>query len=221
MKNSFLHVVVFLTLSLINLQNSFSQCCPYIDNVELSPTAATDVDDVLLILQVTTPSLGNFIGYEITETDTLTTVEACYYNGFLAALQTYNDTLNLGPQNAGTFKVKFIAWISSDDAICNYGQSQFVDREIEIEGTNSVSSIQASSFSVFPNPIENNKITVSAKKNISKIQIYNQVGILVLEKNNIQNNNLTLELSHLETGIYFLKSELESGVFFTKKIIKR
>lgn len=221
MKNLLLHFTIILTLSLINLPDSFSQCCPYIDNVELSPSVATDVDDISLIIQVTTPSQGNFIGYEITETDTLTTVEACYYNGFLAALQTYNDTLNLGPRNAGTFKVKFIAWISSSDTICNYGQNQFVEREIEIEGTNSLFEPQASSISVFPNPIENNTITVSSKKDISKIQIYTQVGILVLEKNNIQNNNLTLELNHLEKGIYFLKSELDSGLFFTEKIIKR
>lgn len=221
MKNSFLHFYILITLSLFNLPNSFSQCCPYIDHVELSPTVATTSDDISLIIQVTTPSQGNFIGYEITETDTLTTVEACYYNGFLAALQTYNDTLNLGTQNAGTFKVKFIAWISSNDTVCNYGQNQFVEREIEIEGFNSVSSPQASSISIFPNPIENNKITISAKKEISKIQIYNQVGRLVFEKNNIQNSNVTLELSHLEKGIYFLKSELDSDIFFTEKIIKQ
>ena len=82
-------ILTFSFLITILLQIN-AQCCPYLDNAELSPATPTNLDSIYLITQVTTPALGNYIGHTITKTDTLITVEACYFSGFLAALQTYN-----------------------------------------------------------------------------------------------------------------------------------
>lgn len=214
-------ILTFAFLITMLLQN-FAQCCPYLDNAELSPTTATSLDSIYLITQVTTPALGNFIGYTITKTDTLTTVDACYYSGVLAALQTYNDTFNLGVNDTGMLNVKFVAWISGNDTTCTFSQNQTIDLQMEIEGSNSIEQIAPtlSSVNIFPNPIQDGQLSLSAKNDFDKIKIYNQLGRLILEKNNIQKNQMTLDLKHLSSGVYFINGELNDGQIFSQKFIK-
>ena len=188
-------------------------------DIKLTPTEATTNDSIYLIIDVSTPNQGHFLGYEIIETDTLTTVRACYYDGLLTATQTYHDTLNLGVQNAGTFKVEFIAWTSSDPENCNYSQSQSTNLEVEVENTNSTFTPIMSSISIFPNPVKKGQLKIEAKDDIEAIQFFNQLGVLVFEKNNIQSSELFLNVSHFPKGVYFLKGRMSSGFIFSKKII--
>lgn len=211
----FILLVSFFTKNL-TAQN----CCPYISNVELSPSNPTSTDSIYLITHVATPNQGTFLGYTITETDTLTTVEACYYNGLLTAIQDYRDTLNLGVHPAGMLKVKFIGWTSNNDSNCTYSQSQEGFAEVEVEGSNSVITPIPNSISIFPNPISHEQLTISSKIDLDHVQIFNQLGVLVFEKNNIQSHPISLDIAHLARGVYFLKIKSHSNSIFSHKIIK-
>lgn len=212
-------IVLFaLTFSIVS-QNINAQCCPYLDNAELMPTPATTSDSIFLITKVATPNLGEFLGYEITETDSLTIVEGCYFSGLLTAIQTYEDTLNLGIRPNGTFKVKFIAHQSSNDSICNFMDSKEVEVSVNIEGSNSTKELEDNSIEVFPNPF-NDRVVITSDEQIKNLMLYNQLGVLILEKNNISNNRIELSLEHLPHGIYYLQGSSKEGKVFLEKLVK-
>jgi len=94
-------------LILILLSLSFtatSQCCPYINNVEIIPGSPTTADSVKIVTTVTTLNQGMFLNSSWSFngiTGTNIAIEACYYNGFLTATQTYYDTLEIGVLGGG------------------------------------------------------------------------------------------------------------------------
>ncbi|WP_339624717.1 family 16 glycosylhydrolase [uncultured Winogradskyella sp.] len=70
-------------------------------------------------------------------------------------------------------------------------------------------------FSVYPNPTSN-LITISTTKPIGRLELYNTLGQLVLEKDG---NTRALHIEALQTGIYSLKIYSENAVV-TKRVIK-
>lgn len=77
----------------------------------------------------------------------------------------------------------------------------------------------SSQFTVFPNPVKD-QITIVTDRKISNIQLSSTSGkVLKAIKLNSQNQQLTINLSSLPPGIYFLR--LQAGnEMVTKKIIK-
>jgi len=69
--------------------------------------------------------------------------------------------------------------------------------------------------SIYPNPVID-YINIKSDVNITKIEIYNQLGQLVLSKFNTQNINI----STLNSGIYIIKVTTKNGIIKTQKIIK-
>ena len=72
------------------------------------------------------------------------------------------------------------------------------------------------SFSVYPVPASG-ILNVKSNSVVSQINIYNNLGQLVLSKSD-QN---TIDLSKLSQGLYFIKVKDENGNFGTKKIVKK
>jgi len=71
-------------------------------------------------------------------------------------------------------------------------------------------------FSIYPNPT-NGILNIDNKSNLNfELQIFNNYGQLVFSQNDI-NNNVKIDLSILNTGIYFAKIISSEGIF-TKKI---
>ncbi|WP_310992691.1 YCF48-related protein [Aequorivita marina] len=71
-------------------------------------------------------------------------------------------------------------------------------------------------FKVYPNPSENS-ITVQTETEISKIEIYNNLGQLVQVNKDVNKIDITI----LPSGIYFLKATDSLNTIGVKKIIKR
>ncbi len=71
-------------------------------------------------------------------------------------------------------------------------------------------------FSVYPTPTEN-ILNVKSKIGIVKIEIYSNLGQLIL-KNTMENK---IEISSLTQGLYFVKVEDANGNFSVKKIMKK
>ncbi len=71
-------------------------------------------------------------------------------------------------------------------------------------------------FSVYPNPTTG-ILTIQSKTNIVQIEIYNQLGQLVLS-NNEEN---TIDISNVGQGLYFIKILDENGNIGTQKVVKK
>jgi hypothetical protein len=79
--------------------------------------------------------------------------------------------------------------------------------------------LQIDDISVYPNPARDN-ITVSSSTPISHIILMDSKGSIVFQHKNSA-NELTLNTSHLNTGLYFLRVLSENGVKNFKLIIDR
>lgn len=75
-------------------------------------------------------------------------------------------------------------------------------------------------FSAYPIPTSAS-ITIQSKTSLSQIEIYNLTGMLLLE-NQINNgsNPISVDISKLSSGIYFIKGTDRNGDFGVKKIVK-
>ena len=72
-------------------------------------------------------------------------------------------------------------------------------------------------ISVYPNPAHG-FVNIKAVETITKIQVINAIGQIVLEKFNINNNFNSIELKTIESGIYTILVSTENGVIASKFI---
>ncbi|MCL1850097.1 MAG: T9SS type A sorting domain-containing protein [Bacteroidetes bacterium] len=70
------------------------------------------------------------------------------------------------------------------------------------------------SFTIVPNPATD-KITITAKSNFSKIEVINFLGQTVISQSNL-NSATTLDVAHLNSGVYFVRIASETGTFVQK-----
>ena len=70
-------------------------------------------------------------------------------------------------------------------------------------------------ISIFPNPVKN-MLTISSKRPINKVEIYNLVSQLIISKNNCYN----IDVSSINKGIYLVKTIDNDGHINIKKIVK-
>ena len=83
----------------------------------------------------------------------------------------------------------------------------------------STSSFKSPTFSIYPNPTSD-YITLKAQNTIDKIQIFDFLGRKIIEQNNINALEKTVNVSGLKDGSYVMKVEIE-GNFTTQKFIKK
>ena len=74
------------------------------------------------------------------------------------------------------------------------------------------------SINVSPNPFSN-ELNISADKKINIASLYGADGKLILEKEEINNGELKINTSGINSGFYFLKIILENEMVYTEKII--
>ena len=81
-----------------------------------------------------------------------------------------------------------------------------------------VENYEIDGLKIYPNPVED-ILTINANEDINEIIIYNMLGQVVLnQKPNSRQNSI--ELGHLQTGIYLAKLKTDNGVT-TKRIMKK
>ncbi|MBK5285431.1 MAG: VCBS repeat-containing protein, partial [Bacteroidia bacterium] len=90
-----------------------------------------------------------------------------------------------------------------------------------VDSTNSLNEITESiSVSVFPNPATNELIIKNAELRIEKVEIYDVLGQKYNSAFNILNSELTIDVSSLAPGIYFVAVRDEKNNVVVKKIVK-
>ncbi len=77
-------------------------------------------------------------------------------------------------------------------------------------------NISENYINIYPNPASNT-INIKYDSNISKIEIFNQQGQLIL----MNRNNKSINISELQLGIYLVRVSNDEGVIGTQKIIKK
>ena len=83
-------------------------------------------------------------------------------------------------------------------------------------GTLSVEETISASIKLYPNPIES-KIHIQTTKQIEKVALYDSTGKLIQKHNTLSQNSI--QVAHLQAGIYFITIETSEGII-TKKLIK-
>jgi hypothetical protein len=73
----------------------------------------------------------------------------------------------------------------------------------------------AETFTIFPNPTTG-AITIAAGSAINKIEVINFLGQTVFTQSNININEKTIDLSHLNNGVYFVRVASETGTSIQK-----
>ncbi|MCF8231319.1 MAG: T9SS type A sorting domain-containing protein [Bacteroidales bacterium] len=75
-------------------------------------------------------------------------------------------------------------------------------------------------FTMYPNPVANEGLTIEGLEDVTRIEVYNTVGQQVNAIENV-NQSVKLETANLETGIYFVNFYNEKGVVNTQKFLKQ
>lgn len=193
----FLFTFCFLSLCFI----AESQCCPYINSIEIIPASPTTTDNIKVVTTVTTPNQGAFIYSTHTVNGNTIDIEACYYSGLLTSPQTFYDTLNIGLLSAGTYTVDLTAY-QSFDTICNYTDTNTsVMNFTVIDQISEISSINNNIGQLYPNP-SSGPFTIELPDGV----IATNLCIQSITGEVVHQGVFTNELSvNLEPGIYLVQ----------------
>jgi hypothetical protein len=71
---------------------------------------------------------------------------------------------------------------------------------------------------IFPNPVSDGEVTISAEKIIAKIQLLNIVGEQISIEAPEADKSVKLNLTDLKTGIYLIKITFADNTGTTKKL---
>lgn len=118
----------------------------------------------------------------------------------------------------------------TDDALASEGMigmgsyndiALFDDFENETSGVTAIDNASLKSFSVFPNPADNN-LTVQSENLISRITVRSLLGQELMNQQVDKSGSINLDVSTLSTGLYFVTIFDNNGTSQTRKfLIKR
>lgn len=134
----------------------------------------------------------------------------------------YFESLCFEPLDTGSYSADLI-FISNNiggDSVCTLKGKAYVKVAVD----DNISRINP--LEISPNPIVNGvlNINLSGTENYNTtIEIYNNQGLKVLERNinqlNYVDNKISLEVSCLQSGLYLMKVKFGDGCFVTRKFI--
>lgn len=170
-----------LAFVIIHSFQGISQCCPYINGIEVIPTNPTTTDNIKIVTSVTTPNLGQFLSSAYYFLDDTIFVEACYYSGLATAVQTYTDTLIVGTLPAGNHVVHLTAY-QSNDTVCTYSDTTTSTFNFYVNG-GIIAFLPVSSTQIgvlYPNPSNGDfRIALPTGISATRIELFDLSGKLI------------------------------------------
>jgi len=89
-------------------------------------------------------------------------------------------------------------------------------------GNATIGELNSSAFNFYPNPISEGSLTIESETPISAIRIVSITGQIVAEREySFSIFTSTIEVSDLESGIYFIKASLNNGQSIVRKFVKK
>ncbi|TXD70631.1 T9SS type A sorting domain-containing protein [Aequorivita lipolytica] len=148
----------------------------------------------------------------------------------LSSINFTATTIDCGIQQHNFFENEYFSFISDKFwyTITQDGQGKVLTLENGVFGhavfksySLSASNFQKNEFLLYPNPVKNN-LFLSSDENIGNlnIKIFNIEGKLLSTQNTTFEKQVSIDVSSLVNGIYFLNIEDESGNVEIKKFIK-
>ncbi|WP_397303514.1 T9SS type A sorting domain-containing protein [Nonlabens ulvanivorans] len=128
----------------------------------------------------------------------------------------FNDATNDGYL---IYKIQSLPTLQLGDMIGNQAEIYFDfnfpiitnDHMVTIDQTASLNDANSNSVSLFPNP-SYGKVTINSSSYIQAIQIFDHLGRIVKSLSVKQENlEMNIDISELNTGLYFIKVKNESG----------
>ena len=80
--------------------------------------------------------------------------------------------------------------------------------EVSLDVLTSIDAVEADNGGIFPNPA--NDVLHVSYKNVSKVEVYNSMGMLMYQST-VNENDLTIDVKGFPAGIYFIKTECGQG----------
>ena len=187
-------IILILLIGLLNIGPIYSQCCPYISDISITPVNPSPSDSIYLITNVTTPNDGSYFGYEIVNgLNNEITVTACYWKGNFTVLTDFTDTINLGVKNIGNYSLIFNALSSTSYTSCVPDDTTSMDLTFEVGGINSIENVSGElNVRCFPNPILDNNMRIYSSIRIKKVVIMDTYGKVIF--NNDKLNTIFYEV---------------------------
>ena len=107
--------------------------------------------------------------------------------------------------------------MTGDDACTFYNFGETHDYTVNITGEVNIENI-SENINIYPNPASN-FVTIQSDNHINKVVFFNYTGQYILQEN-INSNKAEIDLSNMQSGIYFLKIDTKNGISVKKLIIQ-
>jgi hypothetical protein len=142
----------------------------------------------------------------------------------------------LTPEEAGTIEM-----VSETEIIVNWTEGYFDEASLKVRGMNDcgygefsqemivsvedctgVGELEKSGFEIYPNPASDFISLNFTDENAGKTEIFvlNNLGGIVYQNSFENGNNISLNISGLEAGLYFVKAVAGENIYLRKVIIK-
>lgn len=212
--------IYILVIVLIQTTSLLSQCCPYLGNFEIIPENPNSNDTIYLATDVSTPNLGVYLGYEVMDYGTDIIVTGCYAWGYLTAITTFKDTINLGVKQAGTYNLNYTAYESYDFYECHPIDENALSFSFEVDAVTSISMVSDFDINYYPNPVISDQVNIVSSQRIHDIELFDSQGKLIVFEYNINELEHAINMAKIPSGIYFLKISNKNNEGDVKKLIK-
>ena len=162
-----------------------------------------------------TPAFSpNTNGYRAEVTDAVTTMT-------IAGIPNHEDAVVRGNVNGALLEIgenTFEITVTAEDNITSKVYTIVVTRTKTQTGIDDAQNMNQ--ISVYPNPTKGQLTIENGELTIENIEIYNTVGQLIQSKIVNLQSEIIMDISHLPTGLYFVKIVTEGNEMVIKKIIK-
>ena len=158
-------------------------------------------NDSTLLITWETPEQGNPLGYNI------------YINDKLVA-ENHTELSYSAKDINGLTVVKVVAVYENGKTSASVIDNIFVEINTESIIENNIS------LDIYPNPV-NDKLYIVTEEEVEEVVVYTITGVIVGQQSTVNSQQtLTIDLSDLKSGIYFVKINTEKGNI-VKRIIKQ
>lgn len=111
--------------------------------------------------------------------------------------------------------------ISSLQNVTPFSSQKIGTLKIMLNELLSVDESQLNSFSLSPNPANNEITLTSPASNIGQVEIYSAIGQRVIAKTYNAAGQVRLDISDLSTGVYLVRLQTTDGKSIAKKLVKQ
>jgi|GEM_PF-3221847 len=216
------------TLSLLFLLRltAYSQCCPYVQPVQVLPANPQPNDIIRLVFRAATPGGGHKISSDFVRVADTLRFTACYFSGMTAVVQSYSDTVTAGALPIGNYTIQFEARVSYRDAQqCSNDQRNSVSTVMQVATRPLATRPSTTNWTVYPVPATGRQLQLQspAQEPLQSIRLLDISGRECYAHPTADlaqaSSLLQLQLPALPAGTYTLRVQLANGTVKSQRVV--